>query len=145
MRGLSRVDPLMLFDNLVGAREEGNFTKRQTSLPSRKRCPWMLWSLPRLQCCGYVTNMKIVKNQITVPNGRPDLKRLSSLRPHERYSFSRCWWSIDNLGKIFVCSTVKIKGTKQKTVIGRSSRRDSCFFLYFIRVAGKEIPVSRCT
>lgn len=42
--------------------------------------------------------------------------------------------------KMFVCSTVDILGTKQKTVEGTNSRRGSSF-LYFLRINGKKVPV----
>jgi len=42
--------------------------------------------------------------------------------------------------KMFVCLTVDILVTKQKTVEGTNSRRGSSFF-YFLRINGKKVPL----
>ncbi|KAL4126158.1 hypothetical protein QTP88_010384 [Uroleucon formosanum] len=55
--------------------------------------------------------------------------------------FNELWKEMNwDSKKMFVCSTVEIMATKQKTVEGGNSRRGSSFF-YFLRINGKKIPV----
>lgn len=49
-----------------------------------------------------------------------------------------------NSKKMFVCSIVEIKNTKQKTVKGGNSRRISSFFTFYISTEKDYQYVSRC-
>ncbi|KAF0715859.1 Uncharacterized protein FWK35_00033945, partial [Aphis craccivora] len=69
-------------------------------------------------------------------------RHCNTISENEREQMFNEFWKEMNWEskKMFVCSTVDILETKQKTVKGTNSRRGSSFF-YFLRINGKKVPV----